>query len=125
MLTREDRATQGAMWLEHLRGWQGSGESLASYARRQGFDADAAYRWKRILRRGGQWTDAHDAPPVRKAVVASPRRASKFVRVRVSDGPRVASMLLRLSLSNGRRAELELADVSQLGEVLSLIERAA
>jgi hypothetical protein len=96
MMTLEDRAAKGAMWFEHLRGWQGSGESLASYARRQGFDAEAAYRWKRIFRRRGQWTDAA-ARPVGKAVTALRRTVPKFARVALSDVPRAASMLLRLS----------------------------
>jgi transposase-like protein len=122
MMTSEDRVAKGAMWLEQLRGWQDSGESLVSYARRRGFDAEAAYRWRRILRRSGQWTGAQAE---RKVVNTAARAAAKFARVALSDGARAASMLLRLSLSNGRRAELELADISQLGEVLRLIERAA
>ena len=44
MLTQEQRATMSTMWLAHWRGWQGSGVSMAEYARREGFDADAAYR---------------------------------------------------------------------------------
>jgi hypothetical protein len=123
MLTSGDRAAKTAMWLEHWRGWKESGESLAAYARRQGFDADAAYRWKRILRRCGQWTDADEAQPGGKAVAR--RTAAKFARVALSDLPRAASMLLRLSLSNGRRADLELADVSQLGQVIAVLEQAA
>jgi hypothetical protein len=34
MLTQEQRATMSAMWLAHWRGWQGSGVSVAEYARR-------------------------------------------------------------------------------------------
>jgi hypothetical protein len=121
MLTSEERATKTAMWLAHWNGWKDSGESLAAYARRQGFDADAAYRWKRILRRGGQWID--DVPPHSNAVPR--RKAVKFARVALSDSPRTASMLLRISFSNGRRAELDLADVSQLGAVIAALEQAA
>jgi hypothetical protein len=51
MLTQEQRATMSAMWLAHWCGWQGSGVSMAEYARREGFDADAAYRWRRMVRR--------------------------------------------------------------------------
>ena len=58
MLTREQRVTKAAMWLAHWQGWQSSGASMAEYARREGFDVDAAYRWKRILRRAGQWVEA-------------------------------------------------------------------
>jgi hypothetical protein len=34
-----------------------------------------------------------------------------------------APMLLRVILINGRRAELEIAGVSQLGEVMDVLER--
>jgi hypothetical protein len=111
MLSREQRATMSAMWLGRFRGWQGSGVSMAEYARREGFDADAAYRWQRVLRRTGQWK--------RKATV-------RFARVAVKDTPvAAASMLLRLVFVNGRRAELEIGGVAHLGEVLGVLERAA
>jgi hypothetical protein len=45
------------MWLAHWQGWKISGVSMAEYARREGFDVDAAYRWKRVLRRAGQWAE--------------------------------------------------------------------
>ncbi len=120
MLTSEQRATVSAMWRAHWEGWKESGESMAAYARRQGFDADAAYRWKRILRRGGAWIE--DAPLTCKAM--PPPQAAKFARVALNDSARTASMLLRISLSNGRRAELDLQDVSQLGAVIAALEQA-
>jgi hypothetical protein len=44
----------------------------------------------------------------------------------VSDVPAARSaLLLRLVLTDGRRAELEIGDVPQLGEVLDLLERRA
>jgi hypothetical protein len=122
MLTREQRATQGAMWLAHWQGWQGSGVSMAEYARREGFDVDAAYRWKRVLRRTGRWTEAPAAAAVKRKKRAA---AVRFARVAVSDAPAPASMLLRLVLVNGRRAELEIGGVANLGEVLSVLEQAA
>jgi hypothetical protein len=121
MLTGEQRATKAAMWLAHWRGWKASGVSMAEYARREGFDVDAAYRWKRVLRRTGQWAEATAAPAVKKKRVA----AVRFARVSVSDMPRPTSMLLRVVLVNGRRAELEIGGVANLGEVLSVLERAA
>ena len=36
-----------------------------------------------------------------------------------------SAVLLRLVLTNGRRAELEISDVLQLGEVLDMLERRA
>jgi hypothetical protein len=127
MLTQEQRATMSAMWLAHWCGWQGSGVSMAEYARREGFDADAAYRWRRVLRRTGQWVEADGAPAASKVARAKkPRSVVRFARVAVSDTPPPsASMLLRLVLTNGRRAELEIGGVAQLGEVIGVLERAA
>jgi|SRR5450631_1152691 hypothetical protein len=128
MLTQEQRATMSAMWLAHWRGWQGSGVSMAEYARREGFDADAAYRWRRVLRRTGQWIDADGAAAAAsRAVTVKKRRAAvRFARVAVNDTlPTSAAMLLRLVLMNGRRAELEIGGVAQLGLVIGALERTA
>lgn len=127
MLTREQRATMSATWLGRWRGWQGSGLSVAEYARREGFDADAAYRWRRVLRRTGQWIEADGTPAVNKAATVKKRKAAvRFARVAVKDtAPVSASLLLRLVLANGRRAELEIGGVAHLGEVLGVLERAA
>ena len=129
MLTREQRATMSAVWLGRWRAWQGSGVSMAEYARREGFDADAAYRWQRVLRRTGQWAETDGTPAVGKAAVKKKRRRKttvRFARVAVKDAPVAASsMLLRLVLTNGRRAELEIGGVADLGEVLGVLERAA
>jgi len=127
MLTQEQRATMSALWLARWNGWHGSGVSMAEYARREGFDADGAYRWRRVLRRTGQWIEAEGAPAVRKAVTVRKRRpAPRFARVTVSDTlPLSASMLLRLVLMNGRRAELEIGGAAQLGEVIGVLEQAA
>jgi hypothetical protein len=122
MLTREQRATKGAMWLAHWQGWQGSGVSMAEYARREGFDVDAAYRWKRVLRRTGEWTEGPAAAAVKRKKRAA---AVLFARVALRDTPSPASMLLRLVLVNGRRAELQIGGIANLGEVLSVLERAA
>ena len=123
MLTLEKRAAKSAEWLLHWRGWQSSGVSVAEYARREGFDVDAAYRWRRILQRTGQWTDAVGS------VAPTAARKSKagvgFARVAVTDAPTAASMLLRVVLRNDRRAELEVHSIVQLGEVLGVLERAA
>jgi hypothetical protein len=126
MLTQERRATTSAMWLARWHGWSRSGVSMAEYARREGFDADAAYRWRRVLRRTGQWVEADGAPAVSKAVTVKKRGpAVRFARVTVRDTPASVSMLLRLVLRNGRRAELEIDGAAHLGEVISVLERAA
>jgi hypothetical protein len=127
MLTREQRATMSALWLGRWRGWQGSGVSIAEYARREGFDADAAYRWRRVLQRTGQWIEADGTPAVSKAATVKKRKAGvRFARVAVSDTPPAsAALLLRLVLTNGRHAELEIGGVAHLGEVLGILERVA
>ncbi len=100
---------------------------MAEYARREGFDADAAYRWRRVLRRTGQWIEADGTAAVSKAATVKQRKAAvRFARVAVSDtSPPSASMLLRVMLTNGRRAELEIGGAAQLGEVIGILERAA
>jgi hypothetical protein len=126
-MTGEQRAAMSAMWLAHWRGWQGSGVSMAEYSRREGFDADAAYRWRRVLRRTGQWVEADGTPAADKAATVKKRRAAvRFARVAVNDTPPAsASLVLRLVLRNGRRAELEMGGVAHLGEVLGVLERVA
>jgi len=125
MLTQEQRATMSAMWLARWQGWRGSGVSMAEYARREGFDADGAYRWRRVLRRTGQWVEADGTPAVSKAATVKKRGpAVRFARVAVRDSAPSVSMLLRVVLTNGRRAELEL-DIAQLGEVIGVLERTA
>jgi transposase-like protein len=127
MLTQEQRATMSAVWLARWHGWQGTGVSMAEYARREGFDADAAYRWRRVLRRTGLWVEAQGTPAASKASTVKKRRpAVRFARVAVSDTLQAAaSMMLRLVLTNGRRAELEIGGIEQLGEVIGALERAA
>ncbi len=131
MLTREQRATMAAMWLGRWRAWQGSGVSMAEYARREGFDADAAYRWQRVLRRTGQWVEADGTPAEGKAAAVTKKRrrrkaTARFARVAVKDTPVAASsMMLRLVLKNGRHAELEIGGVAHLSEVLGVLEQAA
>ena len=131
MLKREERAVQATMWVEHLRGWQGCGDSLAAYARGHGLQAEDAYRWKGILRRSGTWVDAATARPGRAHARAlrSAQLPVRFARVEVSDAaveaPTAAAMILRLVLANGRRAELELTNVGQLRQVVAALERAA
>jgi transposase-like protein len=114
-----------AMWLARWQGLRSSGLKMTEYARREGFNAHSAYRWLRRARRSGLWCDS--AAPSGKAItLAKPAPAVQFARVAVSDSPAIRSaVLLRLVLTNGRRAELEIGSVSQLGEVLEMLERRA
>ena len=126
MLSGEQRAKMSAMWLAHWRGWQSAGVSMAEYARRQGFDADAAYRWKRVLRRTGQWDVAEVSDAAPQAVTArAPKAVVRFARVALKETAVPESMRLRVVLGNGRRAELEIVGMAQLGAVLGVLERAA
>ncbi len=121
-MTREQIS---AMWLTRWRGWRSSGMRMSEYARREGFNAHSAYRWRRHARRSGRWLD-DSAQPRRELTVAKPQPAVKFARVAVSDASADrCSMLLRVDLTNGRRAELEIGGVSQLGEVLDVLEQRA
>jgi transposase-like protein len=121
-MTREQRS---ALWLARWQGLRSSGLKMSEYARREGFNAHSAYRWRRRARHSGQWSDS--VAKAGKAVTVAKRQpAVQFARVAVSDAPAVRSaLLLRLVLANGRRAELEIGDVPQLGEVLDVLERCA
>ena len=100
---------------------------MAEYARREGFDADAAYRWRRVLRRTGQWVEADGTPAANKAATVKRRKAAvRFARVAVNDTPPASALLvLRPVLRNGRCAELEMGGVAHLGEVLGILEQVA
>ena len=125
MYTPEKRAAMSAVWLTRWQGWQSSGVPMAEYARGEGFDADAAYRWKRILRRNSQWVDIDAATgAVKIARIKKQNPTVRFARVAVS-GVVPTLMQLRLVLRNGRRAELEIGSVAYLGEVLAVLEQAA
>ena len=126
-MTREQKATKGALWLERWQGCLGSGVSVAEYARRQGFDAQEAYRWKRILRRTGRWIEADGVAALSAMTVRGKvKRPARFARVALTDPPVPPScMLLRLVLGNGRRAELEVAGTTQLAELIGVLERTA
>lgn len=126
MMTGEAREQKAARWLEHLRAWRAQGGSLSAYAREAGLPSWEAYRWRRILRRDGHWSEEMASGGV--AVVASRSRGTNFARVRLPTMLTVAGSLplqLRLELTNGRRVELTLSEVTQLGPVLALLERAA
>jgi transposase-like protein len=119
------RAQTSVMWLARWQGWRSSGLKMSEYARREGFNSHSAYRWRRTARRSGQWSDAA-AKPGKAITAAKPQPMVQFARVAVSDALAVRrTVLLRLVLTNGRRAELEIGDVPQLGEVLDMLERRA
>jgi hypothetical protein len=117
-MTRDD---MNAMWTARWRGLRASGLRMSEYARREGFDAHCAYRWRRSARLSGRWSDTE---PLKTAVIAKPRTATTFARVAVTDAlPVRSALLLRAVLLNGRRVEVELGAIGQLGEVLEVLER--
>ena len=126
MLTREQRAAVGALWLSRWQACRSSGLSVAAYGRQEGFDARAAYRWKRTLRRTGQWIDGAAGTPAAKPARRKRKGKVRFARVALQDVPvPVSSMLLRLTLGNGRRAELEVSGAAQFVELIGALERVA
>ena len=126
MLTREERVVAGALWLARWQAWRSTGLSVAEYGRREGFDPRAAYRWKRTLRRTGQWIEDQERAPARKPACRNRKVVTRFARVEVQDSAAPSSsMLLRLTLGNGRRAELEVSGVAQFAELIGALERAA
>jgi hypothetical protein len=126
MLKREDRQRKVAEWLEHLQGWKASGESLAAYARRCSLPLWAAYHWRAVLTGEGSWHQDPNEPVALGMAQRSVRRVPlRFARVAVSDTPRAMPLIVRVQLANGRRAEIELGQAGQLGDVLELLERLA
>ena len=103
-----------------------TGLSVAEYARREGFDPRAAYRWTRTLRRTGRWIEGEVQTPAAKPARRKRKVVTRFARVALQDPAfPTSSMLLRLSLGNGRRAELEVSGVVQFAELIGALERAA
>jgi hypothetical protein len=126
MLKREDQQRKVAEWLEHLQGWKASGESLAAYARRCSLPLWAAYHWRAVLSEEGSWHEEPKEPVAVGIAQRSTRRGRRrFARVAVSDMPRAMPLIVRVQLGNGRRAEIELGQADQLGDVLELLERPA
>ena len=84
-----DLTERQQFWLEHLRGWEKSGGSMASYAAAQGLEVRALYHWKRWLVNKGLFKTLHKRP--------------RFKRVKVVDSPSAAGC--RLHLPNGALLE--------------------
>ena len=125
MSRQEKQRIRNAVWLTRWQKCEGLGVTMAEYARREGFDAQTAYRWRRFSRLAGQWIDAK-AVPGKALTISKPAAGAMFARVAVRDSAvGRGAMLLRVMLNNGRRAEVELTGVAQLGEVMDVLERRA
>ncbi len=125
MSRQEQQRIRNAMWQTRWQKCEGSGITMAEYARREGFDAQTAYRWRRFSRLSGRWIDAKSVVPGKAMTVSKPARAL-FARVAVQEATQEHRwLLLRVTLNNGRRAELEMTSVAQFGEVIEVLERTA
>lgn len=116
-----DLQSQAMQCLEAARR---DGGTLSAEVHRRGLKLRQVYDALVPLRRRGI---AKALPGVQKR-----RRmgaAVRFARVRVQEsaalGAGAAQLRLRLSLAGGRSAELDIADVAQLGEILTALERSA
>jgi len=119
-MTDEETAKKTAAWLERLHAWRKSGLTLAAYVRREQLRDWEAYEWRGRLRRQGLWAEpTDDKGSGDKGVVRFARVSLKEPQIAVRHAP----LLLRVGFSNGRSAELQLLDVSQLGEVFATLER--
>ncbi len=99
-----------ALWFEHLRGWQASGERLGAYAAGHGLSQRAAYWWKAYLRDRGLFAEQPEAcdrpslmpqPPGRPW---APARDLKFIAARLAradDEHRRAQPGVRIHFPNG------------------------
>lgn len=125
MSKQEDRAKKITLWLEHLQRWKDSGQSVCAYAKVHGLSAWAMYYWRGVLIREGRWHAPSSATRRMKAVGGRSLAPLQFAQVAVIDSPQPAPLIVRVVLGNGRRAEIELSEPKQLGEVLGLLERPA
>ena len=126
MVGKEDRESKATLWLQRFQEAAASKESLVDYTRRHGLKPGEAYRWKKELRRTGQWPAHASTATKANRPRKTPTPAPRFARVRIAPkhpAPPISPLRLRLHLSNGRRAELELSDERQLPRVLELLEQ--
>lgn len=121
MSKQEARAQRISEWLEHLRRWDVAGGSLASYAKKHGLAQWALYHWRGVLIREGRWQPRREAAKAESGAhhTVVPLH---FARVRVAEAP-VAPYIVRLQFGNGRRAEIEMAHIDPLVELISALER--
>lgn len=101
-----------AGWLEHLRAWEASGESLAGYAAEHGLRRQSLYRWKSRLQALGEQS-TH--PNVRRGTSRAGRPQSRpadlgFIAARLAvDEDRPPSRGLRIRLRNGVVLEVDVS----------------
>jgi len=121
-MSTETQESKAAEWLKRLREADAADETLVEYTRRLGLKVGEAYRWKRRLRRTGQWPVSGASLTGKKSLVRSNPR---FARVRIAEQSEAMSLsvLPQVQLLNGRRAEMTITDEGQLSRVLSVLEQ--
>ena len=118
MSKQEAREQQISEWLEHLRRCEAAGGSVASYAKQHGIAEWKLYQWRSRLIRDGRWP-----AKICKAEISPPSKVVpvRFARVAVT-GPGPV-YVVRLQLGNGRRAEIEVADIVPLIDLIGALEK--
>jgi hypothetical protein len=123
MSKQDDRAQKIAEWLRHLQGWKESGGSMAAYAKGHGLALWAMYHWRQALIREGHWQEQPNTPRCSDDTRRDSPVPLRFARVAVTQPLRPTPLIVRVQLGNDRRAEIELGELNQLGEVLGILER--
>jgi hypothetical protein len=126
MSRREERARKIEGWLEQLQSWKASGKPMSEYANVHGIQPWSMYYWLKVLRREGRWPEgpAEERGARRELSRSDSARVPlRFARVSLEGNARRSSVTVRVPLANGRRAEIELGDAQDLGEVLAALER--
>ena len=91
-----------AAWLEHIRGWQASGEALSAYAARQGIPRQGIYRWKRRLQALGLLTASDGRRRGEKGAATRPSGAQRLGYVTARIAPEEAGHpSVRIHFRNG------------------------
>lgn len=117
MPKQEAREQQISEWLEHLRRCEDAGGSVASYAKQHGIAEWKLYQWRSRLVRDGLWP-----AKIRGAKIEPTRHIVPVHFARVAVTAPVTAYVVRLHLNNGRRAEIEMAHIDPLVQLISALE---
>jgi hypothetical protein len=117
MSRQQDREQRIQQWLEHLRRCEAAGGSMVSYAKEHGLPVWALYQARSRLVRRGLWSAKKRES---KAAPSNQVVPVHFARVAVTTSP---AYVLRLQLTNGRRAEIELAQMDSLMQLIGALEQ--
>lgn len=93
-------------WLNHLKGWRRSGQSINAYTRQHKLTPSGFYAWRKRL---AAHLDEHETPA----------HASLFVPVELDDG-NLHQQALLIHLPNGCRIELPCQHIELLEHIMSL-----